>query len=155
MILQSLVAYYETLAERGEIARPGWASVPISFVLYINDTGTLEQVVSIKTEVQKGKKTVFAPQNMTLPAPAKHFTKRCYPDLIHRLPKRSWRSFLHGNPKKHQSILHFRRRWRRSLQVAIWFSDIRAAIPTQTLRFRLPGITTMTQQVMVRKWSVW
>lgn len=71
MILQSLVTHYETLAARGEIARPGWAAVPVSFVLYINDTGALEQVVSVKTEVQKGKKTVLAAQNMILPAPVK------------------------------------------------------------------------------------
>lgn len=71
MILQSLVAHYETLAARGEIARPGWASVPVSFVLYINDAGALEEVVSVKIEVQKGTKTVLSPQNMTLPAPVK------------------------------------------------------------------------------------
>ncbi len=71
MILQSLVAHYETLAAHGKIARLGWAAVPVSFVLYIDDTGALTQVVSAKIEVQKKEKSVLSPQPMTLPAPVK------------------------------------------------------------------------------------
>lgn len=71
MILQALTEYYETLAARGELARPGWSSSNISYVLYINDAGELEQAVSVKTEQPRGKKTVMLPQAMLLPAPAK------------------------------------------------------------------------------------
>ena len=31
MILQSLVAYYETLARQGAIAKPGWGDYKISY----------------------------------------------------------------------------------------------------------------------------
>ena len=39
MILQSLVDYYEELAARGEIARPGWAKVKVSWALELDENG--------------------------------------------------------------------------------------------------------------------
>ncbi len=71
MILQALVQHYETLATQGKIARPGWSDAKISFALYIDADGGLERVVSVKTEQLRGKKTVLAPQVMSLPAPVK------------------------------------------------------------------------------------
>ena len=71
MILQALTAYYQTLAARGEIAAPGWGQVKVSYALYLGADGALERVVSVQTEQAKGKKTVLAPQVMSLPAPVK------------------------------------------------------------------------------------
>ena len=71
MILQALTEYYRTLERAGKIAAPGWGPVKVSFALEIRDDGTLEQVIPIQTEQQRGKKTVLAPQVISLPAPVK------------------------------------------------------------------------------------
>ena len=71
MILQALTAYYQTLANRSEIALPGWSKVKVSFALCITDDGVLEQIIPLLTEQPKGKKTVLAPRSFTLPAPVK------------------------------------------------------------------------------------
>ena len=71
MILQALVEHYEDLAAQGKLARPGWSDANISYALYINDAGELEQVVSLKNEVERGKKKVLVPRPMCLPAPVK------------------------------------------------------------------------------------
>lgn len=68
MILQALTEHYEALVSQGKLARPGWADAKISFALGINDAGELTQVFSQKTEQTRGKKTVLAPQSMSLPA---------------------------------------------------------------------------------------
>ena len=71
MILQALVEHYEDLTARGKLARPGWSDTNISYALYINDAGELEQAVSLKREEERGKKKVLAPRSMSLPAPVK------------------------------------------------------------------------------------
>ena len=71
MILQALTRYYEDLLSRGEIAAPGWAPAKISLALYINENGELTQIVPTMDEVSKGKKTIFQPQLITLPAAVK------------------------------------------------------------------------------------
>lgn len=71
MILQALVEHYEDLAAQGKLERPGWSKTGISYALYINDAGELEQVVSLKQETDRGKKKVLVPQPMSLPAPVK------------------------------------------------------------------------------------
>ena len=71
MILQALVEHYEDLAAQGKLARPGWSDANISYALYINDDGELEQAVSLKNEVERGKKNVLVPRPMSLPAPVK------------------------------------------------------------------------------------
>ena len=71
MILQALVEHYEDLAAQGKLARPGWSDAKISYALYINDAGELEQVVSLKREEERGKKKVLVPIPMSLPAPVK------------------------------------------------------------------------------------
>ncbi len=71
MILQALVEHYEDLAAQGKLARPGWSDGKISYALYINDAGELEQAASLKTEEDRGKKKVPVPRSMSLPAPVK------------------------------------------------------------------------------------
>ena len=69
MILPALTEHYEALAAQGKIARPGWADAKISFALCLGESGELERVASTKTEQTQGKKTVLAPQKLSLPAP--------------------------------------------------------------------------------------
>lgn len=71
MILQALTEHYEALVSQGKLARPGWSDTKVTFALAINDGGELTQVLSLKTEQTRGKKTVPAPQSMSLPAPVK------------------------------------------------------------------------------------
>ena len=71
MILQALTEYYQSLAQAGKIAAPGWGPVKVSFALYLAPDGTLEGVSSTQVEQAKGKKTVLAPRSMSLPAPVK------------------------------------------------------------------------------------
>ena len=46
MILQALTEYYQSLAQAGKIAAPGWGPVKVSFALYLSPAGTLEGVSS-------------------------------------------------------------------------------------------------------------
>lgn len=69
MILQALVSYYEALAQKGEIARPGWGSVKVSFALELDGDGTLVRVLPLSSQSADGKKSV--PRTMELPAPVK------------------------------------------------------------------------------------
>lgn len=69
MILQSLVDYYEELAARGEIARPGWAKVKVSWALELNENGELVNVLPLRYPSEDGKRMV--PREMESPAPVK------------------------------------------------------------------------------------
>lgn len=69
MILQSLADYYEALAARGEIARPGWGKAKIAFALELDKSGKLTRVVPLSSPAPDGKKLI--PQTMELPAPVK------------------------------------------------------------------------------------
>ena len=68
MILQALVEHYEALARLGRISPPGWGMVGVSDALCIDEAGTLQQLICVKTEQLRGKKTVLARQEMQLPA---------------------------------------------------------------------------------------
>ena len=57
MILQALTAYYQTLADRGEIAAPGWGAVKVTHALTLGDGGEVLGVVSLETQ-GKGNKPV-------------------------------------------------------------------------------------------------
>ena len=71
MILQALVEHYEDLVAQGKLARPGWSDANISYALYINDAGELEQVADIRQVQERGKKRAWVPRAMSLPAPVK------------------------------------------------------------------------------------
>ena len=68
MILQALTRYYETLADQGKIARPGWAKSRISYALCLNKDGEFIQVIPLLEETG-GKKP--QPRQFDLPAPVK------------------------------------------------------------------------------------
>ena len=69
MILQSLVDYYEELAARGEIARPGWAKVKVAWALELDADGQLIDVLPLRHPSEDGKRMI--PREMELPAPVK------------------------------------------------------------------------------------
>lgn len=67
MILQSLVKYYEALEKRGKITRPGWSRAKVSFALELSENGELRDILPLKQEEQRGKKTLLVPKMMTVP----------------------------------------------------------------------------------------
>lgn len=69
MILQALVRYYNELAQEGEIARPGWGKVKVSYALELDDAGELIEVHSLKVPAAKGKKLVA--RELLVPTPKK------------------------------------------------------------------------------------
>lgn len=69
MILQALVAYYNGLAARGEISKPGWAKAKISWAIELGDDGSVLGILPLKVESPDGKKQI--PRGILLPAPVK------------------------------------------------------------------------------------
>lgn len=67
MILQALVGYYEALESQGKIPRPGWVNAKISYGLNLDAEGMLTGILPLKEDVVRGKKTVSAPKNLTMP----------------------------------------------------------------------------------------
>jgi len=71
MILQSLVTLYENLVAKGELNRPGWSPVKVSWRLEIDEAGTIRYLTPLVQEAASGKKTVLVPQVKSVPAPVK------------------------------------------------------------------------------------
>ena len=67
MILQALVEYYEALERKEKITSPGWCRARVAYGLDISEQGELMGVIPLKKEQQKGKKTVWVPQDLTVP----------------------------------------------------------------------------------------
>lgn len=67
MILQALTKYYETLLENEKIAKQGWCQAKVSFALNLNIDGRLKGVISLKQEVERGKKKVWVPSYRMVP----------------------------------------------------------------------------------------
>ena len=71
MILQGLTALYEELAAKGTLDQPGWSPVKVSWGLEISSEGELLYLFPLVEEVERGKKKIWVPQTMNLPAPVK------------------------------------------------------------------------------------
>ncbi len=69
MILQALARYYETLAERGEIAPLNYAKLGVSFGLWLSRDGGIDNIVTLKQSVQQGNRTYERPQSFPVPEP--------------------------------------------------------------------------------------
>lgn len=69
MILQALASYYDQLLSQGQVPRSGWAPVKVSFALTLDEQGRLIDLLPLKEEVQRGKKTVLIPRVYQLPQP--------------------------------------------------------------------------------------
>lgn len=71
MILQALVRHYEDLLEKGEIPKPGWGMARVSYGLHLDKDGNLIGLFPLRVPQEKGKRTVYVPQDMEVPQPVK------------------------------------------------------------------------------------
>lgn len=71
MILQSLVEYYEVLADNGDVPRIGWSTAKVSFALSINEKGELLRVIPLLTDIGEGKKKRLVPREFVVPEQVK------------------------------------------------------------------------------------
>jgi CRISPR-associated protein Csd1 len=69
MILQALTRYYEILEEDGKLPKPGYADAKVSFALNLSEAGKLLEILPLKHEEKRGKKTVELPQMKVVPEP--------------------------------------------------------------------------------------
>ena len=69
MILQELVNYYESLEKIGDISPLGYGSIDVSYALRIGWDGELLGILTLKTEVERGNRTVEVAQKMYVPEP--------------------------------------------------------------------------------------
>ena len=67
MILQALTDYYETLLEDKKVAGQGWCQAKVAFALDLNEDGRLKGVISLKQEIQRGKKNVWISSSKMVP----------------------------------------------------------------------------------------
>lgn len=67
MILQALVNYYETLLKNKKVAQQGWCQAKVAFALNLDSKGELKGVISLKQEVERGKKTAWVPALKLVP----------------------------------------------------------------------------------------
>uniref|UniRef100_UPI00307A2877 type I-C CRISPR-associated protein Cas8c/Csd1 n=1 Tax=Jutongia sp. TaxID=2944204 RepID=UPI00307A2877 len=56
MILQSLVGYYEYLAQQGKVSNPGWCMARVSYAIDLRQDGTIREILDLREERQMGKK---------------------------------------------------------------------------------------------------
>lgn len=71
MILQALVKHYEDLLEKGEISKPGWGAVKVSYGLHLDGEGNMIDLVSLKVPKNMGKRAVYEPRSMEVPQQVK------------------------------------------------------------------------------------
>lgn len=71
MILQALTDLYETLVEKGELDKPGWQKVNVSWGLLISEDGTLTDILPLKETLTVGKKQKQVPQSINVPEQVK------------------------------------------------------------------------------------
>ena len=71
MILQALTRHYEDLLALGRIPRPGWTTAKVSYALALDGDGRVIQLLHLNQQVRHGKKTVWVPQELQMPTPAK------------------------------------------------------------------------------------
>ena len=67
MILNSLVSYYEALADRGELERPGWGTARVGYKVCLRPDGSVREITSIKVEEIRGKKKQLVPIGVSVP----------------------------------------------------------------------------------------
>ena len=69
MILQALLDYYEELAARKVLGRPGWSKAKVSWALEINEDGSLQMIHPLREKSGDGKRML--PMIMEMPAQVK------------------------------------------------------------------------------------
>ncbi len=67
MILQSLMQYYESLAEKGKVPRMGWCYAKVSCAIDLNEDGQVKAIIPLKVPEMFGKKEVWVSKQMNVP----------------------------------------------------------------------------------------
>ncbi|OKZ84470.1 MAG: type I-C CRISPR-associated protein Cas8c/Csd1 [Clostridium sp. 44_14] len=67
MILQSLVGYYEYLAQQGKVSNPGWCMAKVSYAIDLRQDGTIREILDLREERQMGKKKVLQSPLLCVP----------------------------------------------------------------------------------------
>lgn len=67
MILQALVKHYENLVEEEKVSKQGWCSAKVSYEIELSKEGEIKNIICLKIEEERGKKTVIRPQNLLVP----------------------------------------------------------------------------------------
>ena len=67
MILQSLMQYYESLAEKGKVPCMGWCHAKVSCAVELDEDGQVKAIIPLKVSEMFGKKEVLVPQQMNVP----------------------------------------------------------------------------------------
>ena len=67
MILNSLLSYYEALAAKGDIERPGWGTARVGYAVCLRSDGSVREIRNIKTENDSGKKKQLVGLELRVP----------------------------------------------------------------------------------------
>ena len=67
MILNSLLSYYEALAAKGDIERPGWGTARVGYAVCLRPDGSVREITSIKVEEIREKKKQLVPIGVSVP----------------------------------------------------------------------------------------
>lgn len=67
MILQALVEHYECLAQQEKVDREGWCKAKVSYAVNLSREGRILNILSVKTEEDRGKKKIWVPVQMKVP----------------------------------------------------------------------------------------
>ena len=117
MILQALVAYYNKLAARGEISKPGWAKAKISWAIELGDDGMVELAHHVLDHPLLGVKPLSVEDDLLIGA---HMLERRevvgvrviddsalagQADLVHILVELVERVILHNDLLRLQGVL--------------------------------------------------
>ena len=68
MILQALIDYYDEMLKQGRITPPGWEQAKISYILNIDENGTLKSIENVTEKMLLKKRVINQPKKITLPA---------------------------------------------------------------------------------------
>ena len=67
MILDSLLSYYEALAAKGDIERPGWGTARVGYKVCLRPDGSVREITSIKVEEIREKKKQLVGLELRVP----------------------------------------------------------------------------------------
>ena len=72
MLINALCQYYDMLAKNGKVLPDGYSKVGVSYLICLNDDGSIENIVDYREKMQikdaKGKvKEKFIPRDIILP----------------------------------------------------------------------------------------
>ena len=71
MILEALVKRYENQAAEGKIQRQGWSKVDVAFGLRLSEGGEIADILDLRTEENRDKKTVLISKKLEVPEQTK------------------------------------------------------------------------------------